>query len=309
MKIHTKKIGLLPLLILTGLLVFSSCNDDKWDEHYNADPSIVSGQTVWQTIKETPQLSKFAWAVRKTGYDKMLSSSQMLTVWAPDNDATDNIDTTITSIKNEILLKEYVQNHISKYSYPASGTVNSRIKLLNGKQVIFTSNNGEYSIDDIQLKEKNKVASNGLIHVIGKRIPFFNNIWEYLSKISDVDSIKSYLYSYDKLIFDEAKSIPGDVVDGKTVYLDSVIYNSNAMFSYLGAMNDEDSTYTMLLPTNAAWKTAYSKIKNYYNYYSSSADTKITADTLQRRYTLLSLIQDLLYSHTIQKMDQIFNIH
>lgn len=303
MRIHIKKIILIPILLLIVLVKFSSCNNDNWEQHYTKDLSATSGKTVWETIKETPEFSKFAWALKKTGYDKMLSEAQMFTVWIPDNQAANNIDTTDTGVDKAILLKEYVQNHISRYSYSATGAIDSKILLLNKKNVFFKSASNQYNIDNIQLTQKNILCSNGLIHVIEKRIPFFNNIWEYLLKISDADSIANYLYSYNKLIFDKENSIPGDVKDGEMVYLDSVIYESNIMFSHIGAMNSEDSIYSMLLPTNAAWNNAYGKIKDYYRYYSDSPATEITADTLQQKYTRLALVQDLLFSHMIQNID------
>ena len=88
--------------------------------------------------------------------------------------------------------------------------------------------------------------------------------------------------------------------DGETVYIDSVLYNSNKMFTLLGKLEREDSTYTAIWPTNAAWTTSYQKIKEYYRYYST-ATTKYTADTLQRNNARLALVQDLVFSNTMQK--------
>lgn len=302
MKILLKNIG--TLLFLSLFVAFSSCESDKWNEHYSVDPALVPGATVWETIRDTPRFSKFAWAVKRTGFDKTLDGAQMFTVWVPDNSAAGNIDTTDTSIDNEMLLKEYVQNHVAKFSYTASGDRNTKIMLLNKKQLTFHGSGGSYFVDEVAVKDKNIVSSNGIIHVVESRIPFFTNIWEYLSKGSEMDSIRTFLFSFNKLFFDEAKSIPGDVNEnGETVYLDSVIYNYNIMFWRLGALNDEDSTYTAVLPTNTAWKTSYAKIKDYYNFYFASEATRITADTLQRKYSLSALTRDLVFSHTIQNMN------
>ncbi len=302
MKIKFKNTGL--LLFLAALVGFTACESEKWNEHYSVDPSIVSDKNLWETIKENPDFSIFAWAVKKTGYDQMLASSQMFTIWIPDNQAAAMIDTTETDVDKDMLLKEFVQNHITRFSYPASGTKDVRILLLNKKIMTFKPVDNDFYIGEIKLKQKNILTSNGVIHVIEDQIPFFNNVWEFLSKGIELDSVRNYLFSFNEIYFDAEKSIPGDVNEmGETVYLDSVIYNYNVMFWRLGAMNNEDSTYSVLLPTNMAWERSYNSIKNFYNYYYLSEDTKITADTLQRKNTLYALTKDLVFSHTWQNMN------
>ena len=65
----------------------------------------------------------------------------------------------------------------------------------------------------------------------------------------------------------------------------------------LGDLNDEDSTYTMILPTNKAWEDAYQRIAPYYVYSGKAADR----DSLQDYYTKLGIVRDLIFSHTVQK--------
>ena len=301
MKIQFKNIGFSLLILLAGIFSFSSCENESWNDHYSVDSEIVSGQTLWEVIQATPNLKKFAWALKKTGYDKYLSNSQMHTVWAPVDSASNNVDTTNLSIDNLLLTKEYVKNHISRYKYAASGSKMLKVTLLNSKVTNFGLNGVDYYFADNKLLSNNKVASNGLLHVIGKKQPFFDNLWEYLAKDTRLDSIRNYLYSFDKITFDASKSTPGDVNEqGETVYIDSVLYNSNKMFSLLGKLEREDSTYTAIWPTNTAWISSYKKIKEYYRYYSTSV-TKYTADTLQRNNARLALVQDLVFSNTMQK--------
>lgn len=303
MRIQLKNIGSLLLALLVITVALSSCESENWKKHYDLDQAVVSDKNAWETIKADPQFSKFAWAARVTGYDKVLSSSQMLTIWVPENSALANLDTTSTNVDKDALLKEFVQNHVSRFSYPASGTKESRILLMNKKQLNFKNLNSEFYIGDAKTVKNNIVASNALIHVISTQVPFFRNIWEYISKTEDLDSIRSFFFSYNKIVFDEAKSIPGGVNDnGQIVYLDSVIYNYNQMFTRLGEINSEDSTYSMLIPTNTAWNSSYAKIQNYYNYYYNTPANKITADTLQRKNTMLALTRDLVFSHSVQEM-------
>ncbi len=301
MKIQIKSIGV--LLLLAVAVSFSSCENDQWNEHYRVDPSIVPTENVWEIIKDNPKFSIFAWAVRKTGYEKALTSSQMYTLWIPDNDALNNLDTTAVTLDDEALITEYLHNHISNFSYSASGQKMSNVLFLNKKKMTFGYKDDGYYIGDITVKQENIVATNGIIHVVSQRIPFFSNIWEYMSKTPELDSIRSYFFSFNRLFFDEQNSIPGDVNDqGLTVYLDSVIYNYNVLFRRLGDISNEDSTYTAMLPTNTAWNNSYDKIKKYYNFFAPTEAQQITADTLQRNHTLLALTKDLFFSHTIQEL-------
>jgi hypothetical protein len=254
------------------------------------------GKNLWESIRDDASLSKFTWALRKTGFDKVLAGTQMYTVWIPSDSSMQNIDTTNTSLSDEVLLKEYVQNHMSHFSYPASGASTQRVELLNGKVIGFGQIGGQYSIGTNILTQKNQVASNGLLHRIGNKIPYFGNIWELMDAETGLDSIRTYMHSFDRIIFDKEKSIPGDVnEEGNTVYLDSVKYNFNSMFYTLGSLNNEDSTYSVLMPNNNAWTTSYNSIKDFYRFYYATAAAKYTADTLQRKYTMSSIVKDLVF--------------
>jgi len=294
-----KNISFFLLLIICSLATFSSCVDN-WTEHYSVNSQVVSDKTLWETVQSTPNLSKFAQILKKAGYDKVLSQSQMFTVWAP-------VDSTLTdfNMDSTLLVKEFICNHISRFTYSASGTLDVKVSVLNTKVLSFKSVGNDYYLGDAKLIQKNLVSSNGILHIIDKPVPFFSNIWEYLAKDQLLDSIRKYLYSFDQIIFDEKNSIPGDVNDqGKTVYLDSVTYNSNVMFRRLGYFNNEDSIYNVILPTNSAWINSYNKIKTYFRFYSNSGTTKYAADTLQRYYTTSSLVKDLAFSQKMQPSPQ-----
>ena len=75
-----KKISIICLSALLGL---ASCQDKEWDNYYESG----NGQTLMEQIDADPSLSEFAKVVRSQGQDKLLNSSQFMTVFAPDNDA------------------------------------------------------------------------------------------------------------------------------------------------------------------------------------------------------------------------------
>lgn len=290
-KLRLNKVAIiLPAFCL--LFVIAAC-DDEWDSHYEADDTVVAENNLWETILSNEDLSDFADILEKNEYDDILSASQTYTVWAPSNTALASLD-----VADSLIVKEFIKNHIARFSETASGSLDDDITMLNTKVVNFSESNGDYYIEDIPLVTKNCLARNGILHTIDHTIDFFYNIWEYLPKNAEIDSLSSYLYSYNKTIFSSEESVAGDVDDnGNTVYLDSVFIDDNEKFQELGMLNDEDSTYMVICPTNEAWSAAYQNIESYYNFFSYD---EIEADTLKRNYTLLALTNDLVFSESMQ---------
>jgi hypothetical protein len=266
------------------------------NQHYSVDSRVVSDKSLWEKIQSTPNLSKFTQILKKTGYDKILSASQMYTVWAPEDAAL--ADFNPDNMDSIMLVKEFISNHIARFSYTASGNVDAKVSVLNKKIIAFKTVGIDYYYGDAKLIKLNEMSYNGILHVINKRVAFFNNIWEYLDKDQRLDSVRKYFYSFDQIVFDVKNSIAGDVnVQGKTVYLDSVFYNANVLFKSLGSFTKEDSTYNVILPSNTAWINSYNKVKNNFRYYANgSTVTQYMADTLQRYYTTNALIQDCAFS-------------
>ncbi|KAA6302765.1 MAG: hypothetical protein EZS26_000935 [Candidatus Ordinivivax streblomastigis] len=283
------------LIVLIVASALYSCTDNTWDKHYQADPAIVSGDNLWTTLEAQPELSIFTGWLKAYGYDKTLSQSQAYTIFAPKNSALADIDTTGLEVKTE-----WIENHIARFIIPASGVTPYIVGTLNRKRIDLTNIGGTYFFGaaSFTLPNQSIVASNGLIHVLDNYEPFFPNIWEYLTKQNDLDSIKNYFYSFDEIVFDESSSVPGSVVNGQQTYLDSVFINKNSLLQNLrGYINREDSSYVMLVPNNTAWIEAYDRIKDDFVYYNLSART---ADSLQRTNAGYALVQDLIFSNTVQ---------
>ena len=283
-------------IILFISILFIACRDDIWVNHYNAQSQLVSNTNLWSTIESTPELSSFTKILKAHGYDKILSKSQAYTVFAPNNQALANLDTTNMDVD-----KELIQNHIALFLHAASGYKNIPVGVLNGKRINLSSKDSiHYYFGNaaFAVPSKSIISTNGIVHVLSSYESFFPNTYEYLKKGTDLDSIKKYFYSYDLKIFDQYSSVPGGIVNGKQTYLDSVFINYNQLLRSYGYINLEDSSYTMLLPNNVAWNSAYSKIKPYFMSYISN---KFRADSLVRANTTNALIQDLIFSNSIQK--------
>ena len=272
MKAKINKRHLIGLSFIICHLSFSvaltSCSD--WDDHFDANTSVNDSQktTLWQNIEKNGNLTQFAEILKKTGYDKRLEASQTYTVWAPEDNTFDY--QTVLSYGSDRLVKEFVQNHIARNSYAASGEVNANIYMLNEKKMLF-SGSSSYDIQDHPVKQLNISSSNGMLHTIGGRLNFLSSIYEALENLEyPIDSVSNYIHSFDEKIINESKSKMGPVVNGEQTYLDTIYYEHNDMLSLYNAyINSEDSNYTMLIPTNKAWDDALAKVRKYCKYIPS----------------------------------------
>ena len=299
----------LSLFIIHYSLFFSvalivACSD--WDEHFDAERQVVASQKVslWENIESRSNLSQFADILRKTGYDKRLAASQTYTVWAPENETFDYEG--VLSFSKERMVKEFVENHIARNNYPASGEIDSEVYMLNEKKMHF-GGKSTYDIQGVSLKGLNLSSSNGTLHTLNGRMPFLSSIYEALGNLDyPIDSIKDYILSYDEKIINESKSKVGPVVNGEQTYLDTIYYEHNDLLMLFDAyINREDSSYTMVVPTNQAWSKALEKVKGYCNYIPSFKavesienkknetvilkDAEAMKDSVAKAYTIASL--------------------
>lgn len=293
------KINRMLLGVTLSLLTFSACSD--WDDHYDTTGNN-SGVSLWEAISSNSSLSNFAKVVKATGYDAALESSQVFTVFAPSNDnfseaQADSLIQLYNAQKAENIkdkdnqaIKEFVQNHIALYNHSVATNGSDSIVMMNGKYISLTPTTfgGENIITSNQLEK------NGILFTLNNKVNYTPNIYEYLKSDPDLDSIASFFYEYNKYEFDASKSVAGEIVNGETVYLDSVANLENKLFNEVGKLNDEDSTYWMVTPTNKVWSELIDKTTNYYNY-DNTVDKR---DSLQRVYSRLAIIGGTVFSRT-----------
>ena len=251
---------------LVAAATLTACSD--WDDHFDANSSVLDSQrsTLWQQIEKADNLKEFASLLKKTGFDENLSASQTYTVWAPV-DGTFDYDV-LANYSSERVLKEFVENHIARNNYPVSGQVDQRIYMLNEKKMSFNGSS-DYNIQGVKLITPNMSSCmNGTLHTINGKVPFLSSIYESLNNYDyPIDSISEYIKSFDEKKIDESKSKKGPVLNGEQTYLDTVYYEHNELFTFYDAyINEEDSSYTMIAPTNKAWEKAMTTVRSYFNY-------------------------------------------
>jgi len=299
------------LLAISTIALCYSCTDDSWDKHYVANPSQTSGKTLLEQLADQPTLSDFKELLdsvkvmnghKKTGvsYSDLLRQ-QYFTVFAPVNgtfnkDSLLSLCSTVTG--NELVAKQFVMSHLSRTPYSLSEYTDKMALMMNGKYLPFNN----YSLAGVNIiaEKSNIVAKNGLIHLVGSKVPYLYNIYEGISYLPELSGMGQFLRAFQKDSLDELASVvEGINEDGITVYVDSVMIEKNQLLRSFGLINSEDSSFRMIAPSNSGWERAYEKIKKYYNFAYIPR-----ADSLQKYWTNFSLMKDLFFNWNVQKSPQ-----
>ncbi len=277
-----------------------SCTDE-WNDHYKVE--TLGDGTLWDVINSDSELSNFAAVLKATGYNTALDGSQVFTVFAPTNDCFTEAerDAAIQSYNEQkargvkdlrnTVVKEFIQNHIALYNYSvSSATKDTTINMMNGKLVKF--NGTSFAGNDFL--STNVATGNGVLFTIGTKATFEPNILEYLEKDAELDSLRKYLYLYNLDVFQPDQSVPGEIIDGSTHYLDSVTMIENVILEdFLGAqINNEDSSYVMLAPTNAVWDQLLTDYSKYFKYDKLVSER----DSFEFNFPRLAIIRGTVFS-------------
>ena len=253
-------------MTLAATMLAVSCSD--YDDYNTAPVDVQAGanNTLWENIASDPQLTKFAALASKSKFSEALNSPRFYTVWAPvDNAFSDAEYQRLMASDSTTILKQFMQQHITEYNYPVSAALDSAtIVSLNLKHHPFT----QQAFDGISYEAVNKPSVNGLMHKIKGFSEFFNNLYENIDDLKGCNAIKEYIQKYDEYYLDVNASVIGPLVDGKQTYLESVLRKRNNVIRNImrADLEDEDSTYCMLIPNDKAWADAYAKIHPCFNY-------------------------------------------
>lgn len=262
--------------LFCAALALGACSDE-WDDHYDVAGGVPgSNVTLWETMNANSQLSNFTKVLEACGYKPSLAGNQVFTVFAPTNDnlTAEDADSIISLYnqekaagvinKDNKAIKEFVQNHIALYNYSvATAGADTTIVMMNGKYQTL----GPAAFAGQSLLTKNQLTKNGVLFTMGSPAEYLPNVFEYLSKDAALDSLASFLYSYNVYEFDPDQSVPGEIIDGETTYLDSVkVLKNDVLKQYIGEVNEEDSVFWMLAPNNEQWKAMFNQYSTYFNY-------------------------------------------
>ena len=329
------------------ILATPSCSD--YDDHYfpTLEEEANATETLWEKISNDPNLSRFADILQHAQYYKddthpvksytyadVLSSGQVSTVWAPENDYLSEAEykkwLAMAETNGYNLEQQFVRNHIALWRHNLSGNAVDTIKMYNGKNLIF--DRPEATMQGVKINRSNIPALNGVLHTLKGTTPFEYNFYEYIKYSGDLEEFNKYFIGKDTTYFNISASIEGlPDKNGNPTYVDSIYTTSNLLINsyyYLPRTNqdkymsvlkglgggsrifEEDSMYVMLLPTDAAWTEAYNKLKPLYKYAATYENrdkgNRGTTETM-KDYDVDSLMDENI------KMDLtyplLFNIH
>ena len=314
-----KKIIYMSGLVLAMSLALIACSD-QWNDHYEVKDSASGNGTIWEVISSDPELSNFSDVIEQCGYSSLLSSMQSFTLFAPTNsnftpemrdyiiamyhaqEATTRAGSS-KELRNEAVVK-FIYNHLARYRYSVNEGTDTMVNMMNGKKLLLT----DTSIDGCTFEKTNIKTANGVVYYTSEPLTFKPNIYEYITSTSDKDSDLDSLYTFMTnprfcfYEFDAKSSVPGDIVDGKTQYLDSVTVLRNTLLdSWYGAeLNNEDSTYYLVAPTNTLWKEKLERYKKFFKYdYTDTDISQDLRDSLEYCFPRLCIILGTAFSKTV----------
>lgn len=284
-------------------VALTACSD--WSDHFEDPVSDAGNATLWQTMKQRPELSDFCEVLQQTkvvknhrttavSYAELLDGTQTFTVFAPVNGTfnKDSLLSLVTTARGDSMVeRSFIGNHLS-YNIGSSVDTPTELFLLNAKRLVIEDN----KVLNVPITEANVKAKGGVLHVMQNRLPYRYNLYEVMLNNPAYSAIGEQLASYQHDEFMPAQSVEGDMVDGEQVYVDSVFYERNLLMERIGALSAEDSSYTFIVPEAQEWERVWQEAMDYFRYDSSVAD----GDSLQRYWANAALLGDAVFSRTIQ---------
>ena len=301
------------LIYILLLVTFSVGCEKTWDDHYGYedDPRIAAASlTAWEALNimsgyNDDKYSKFITLLERVGYDKVLNSNRMLTVWAPiDEYIPDEVMQYADSTSDSILIQRFVKNHLNSLPlFKTKIVVRDQINTLAGKslEIDWQYINGyqKFYIDNNYISIFDIACTNGVIHQINGVLPPLQNVGEYLDEAG-----KEYKIFRDSMNgrvekkFSPELSFPIGVNDfGQTIYDSSFIYKNSLLRGL--QLHDEEDIRTLCLPSDIVIHNALVEIKQYMsdiNRPFTAVDTATCLQWIMEASILYGKVDD--YSHS-----------
>lgn len=301
------------VMMAAALFMGTSCDDSEGLKVTEEVPN--ANKTLYEVLLADAELKDFVEVINSCGEhcaDSLFNKSRVYTLWAPV-DGSFNKDSLLNEVKEgnrDEVFERFVMAHVSNHLRAANGTLDNKNKilLLNDKVVTFMGDRESgYTFDGCPLIECNNRVKNGVLHKIASPAEYKYNIMEYLKIAENVDSVSNFIYSFNETEFSPGQSIMGPIVNGEQTYLDSVFVTSNDILNHwngVGFLDNEDSTYTVYVPTNAAWDEFTSKSEKFFNYNLESKNpTSVKAeerDSLRQHYARINVLKYMTFSDNEQ---------
>jgi len=295
-------------LAVVGLLTLAACSD-SWDDHYNEPSTTGYDGSAWAYLQSQSDLSDFIEVLQATGYDEILSSSQVLTVFAPAN-GTFNKDSLLALVaagQKQAVIDRFVKNHITRYGVSINNSKQD-VTLLNSK-VVDLGTLSSPTVGDANVTKVNVACDNGIVQVLDAALPFKANIFEqiqidYEKELAEkgdsamATSLYAFLSKYDDDELDESRSVArGRDENGDVVYVDSVMIRNNDVLSAIRALiYEEDSSYWAVMPSTEAYQARVEEILPLFKFNYAYNSDETVRDSMQNYYANYMATCDLFYN-------------
>lgn len=270
------KMKKLRILITMGLIAMVFSCEDPWDNHLDEFSTDRATQDLLEIIQSTPELSVFSGLITQAAAEDLFVLSQVKTVWAPDDEALANLSADISGNTEKLL--QFLKNHMTSGMHPQSVNQEEfRCKMLSGKRVPVNMTDATIYGEQIT-GEFNKIATNGILHMVDQVIDLRPNIWEYIEAAETGNDQIDYLNSITGELFIDSLAviIDFDPVTSEPIYdtISGTVWYNQYLFENADLRN-EDSLFTFLICENDVFSEQYDRFAPYLNL--QSTDQRDTA--------------------------------
>jgi hypothetical protein len=317
MKPNNRKWLKLTLMTATIMAVVTGCKDD----HFDVNPDVMNTKSIWQNIQNTPELSEYADILQKVKFSQteektssetyadFLNGEQTLTVWAPANGTfrynyykgllDSGIRDSIFKVETEL-----IRNNMTRYTHILNGRDSIKLDLFNNKAAWLNYENA--TLQGQKITQPNIASNNGVLHILDGAATYQPNLYEFMATRGELDSINTFIKSFQKTEFNESASTQGPTVNGQITWVDSITYISNSYTTIFtrAYLNREDSNYVMIMPTNKVWSEVLEKTKGYYKFKQEYNQTVHTQTELGNDTTYESKT-----TFTQEELDSLVNLY
>lgn len=307
------------LKIMWVVLPFSiavSCTD-AWDTHYSTNQNVLQNKSkaLAEKISEYgTETDLFVQALKNTmfvkgsktimSYYDYLSTDQVFTVWVPLESSISQEDWAEYTNPNKTLEEHikvgqrFLNNHIARYSY-SIGYDSTNVRMLS-KKLYVSKHDPEPVFAEVNYKGNESInipCKNGLVHFLNGSIVYRPTIYEYITEEDSYkDNLGKFFLTYTVEEIDEERSVESGLDEnGEPIYADSVTYKRSILMDKFGYISEEDSNYTVILPTAEALKEMYDSIVDKFDY-SYSKYEEYYNDSLQNYMTYNVLLTDMFFN-------------
>lgn len=244
-------------IALSALAIFVFSCSDPWDGRDSGNEANIDKNLV-EAISSSGEFTEFSKALVATGYDKVLASSKVFTVFVPTNTAMSQVPASI--MNDAVALKQFVGNHIALTSFSSvRDTDEVQILMQSRKFLIFK---GKSTIDDATIVNADILAANGIYHIIDKPLTPKLNIWQFIASQSATSMMSTDLLALKEFNIYQADSVKKAL--SATVgagYLSDSLTNSYLANVY--NVNNEKNFYTLFLMQDGGYNQEVDKMKPY----------------------------------------------